>query len=76
MNGLREDKNAEWYGALQEHGFGAFAKYCKLLRNPDVLALIDVTRVPEKSHESDEALEEALRRSLKTDHDLETSGSI
>ena len=73
LNDQWEDKNAEWYGALQEHAFGAFEKYCKALRNPEVMTLIDFTRVPEKSHESGEELEEAIRRSLKTDHDIETS---
>ena len=65
LNDQLEEKNAEWYGVLQEHAFGAFRKYCKALRNPEVMTLIDSTRVPEKSHESDEELEEAIRRSLK-----------
>ena len=76
LNDQLEEKNAEWYGVLQEHASAAFRKYRKALRNPEVKRLIDFTRAPEKSHETDEELEEAIRRSLKTDHDLETSESI
>ena len=75
LNDQWEDKNAQWYSELQRLAIEAFAEYCKTLNNPSTLTLTGVTHVPQKFHESDEALVAAIKQST-TDESVPTDFTL